>query len=72
MRCSRTAFRAAGFEQYFAELGGLMDAPDTAPAVYDDLAARYGLSYGHPDWLEEIIARYRLNPPTHGTPTVHR
>ncbi len=49
-----------------------MDAPDTAPAVYDDLAARYGLSYGHPDWLEEIIARYRLNPPTHGTPTVHR
>ncbi|MFC9434718.1 cupin domain-containing protein [Nocardia sp. NPDC057030] len=61
-----------GFEQYFVELGDLMAAEQTAPAAFDDLAARYGLTYGHPDWLDDVIARYHLDPPTHGTTIVHR
>jgi hypothetical protein len=27
------------------------------------LAARYGLEFGNPPWLPDIIARYQLNPP---------
>lgn len=56
-----------GFEQYFAELGGLIVAEQTDPAAFDNLAAHYGLRYGHPDWLDDVIARYDLQPPTHGT-----
>ncbi|MEV6769251.1 cupin domain-containing protein [Nocardia sp. NPDC051030] len=60
-----------GFERYFADLGELLAVEQTDPAVYDALAARYGLIYGHPDWLDDVIARYNLNPPTHGTATAH-
>jgi hypothetical protein len=27
------------------------------------LAAGYGLEFGEPDWLPDVIARYQLNPP---------
>jgi hypothetical protein len=27
------------------------------------LADRYGLQFGQPDWLPELIARYHLTPP---------
>ncbi|MFI6043828.1 cupin domain-containing protein [Nocardia sp. NPDC051321] len=56
-----------GFEEYFAELGQLTATDTTTPAEFDDLAARYGLTYEYPDWLDEVIARYHLDPPTHGT-----
>lgn len=56
-----------GFEEYFAELGQLTATETTTPAEFDDLATRYGLTYGHPDWLDDVIARYDLDPPTHGT-----
>jgi hypothetical protein len=29
------------------------------------LATKYGLTYGNPDWLDDVVTRYRLNPPTH-------
>ena len=67
-----------GFESYFRELGELLAAsePDTAaePAAgtnlhesdaFAKLAAKYGLTYGSPDWLDDVVARYGLNPPTH-------
>ncbi|WP_067710676.1 cupin domain-containing protein [Nocardia yamanashiensis] len=60
-----------GFEQYFAELGELTATGTTPATAFDDLAARYGLTYGHPDWLDDVIARYHLNPPTHGTTVAH-
>jgi hypothetical protein len=27
------------------------------------LAGRYGLQFGQPEWLPELIARYHLTPP---------
>jgi hypothetical protein len=27
------------------------------------LANRYGLQFGQPDWLPDLIARYHLTPP---------
>jgi hypothetical protein len=27
------------------------------------LADRYGLRFGRPDWLPDLIARYHLTPP---------
>jgi quercetin dioxygenase-like cupin family protein len=63
------------FAGYFRELGKLLaDAghPDDygvrilheLPA-FAGLADKYGLIYGYPDWMDDIIERYGLNPPTH-------
>ncbi|MGV0581625.1 cupin domain-containing protein [Mycolicibacterium elephantis] len=63
-----------GFENYFRELGELLTSgtavPDpTAPlhetAEFADLAKRYGLTYGTPDWLDDVVRRYGLSPATH-------
>ncbi len=32
---------------------------------FGELADRYGLTYGYPDWMDDIAARYALNPPSH-------
>ena len=32
---------------------------------FDELAIKYGLTYGAPDWMDGIVARYGLNPPSH-------
>lgn len=29
------------------------------------LAEKYHLTYGNPPWLDDVVARYGLNPPTH-------
>lgn len=56
-----------GFENYFRELSellasgdaetgrGLRDTPEFA-----ELTAKYGLTYGHPDWLDDVVGRYGL------------
>jgi quercetin dioxygenase-like cupin family protein len=68
-----------GFEAYFRELGELLAQHEPqsgdvagAPAgslhetsAFADLAARYGMTYGAPDWLADVVARFRLRPPTH-------
>jgi quercetin dioxygenase-like cupin family protein len=68
-----------GFESYFRELGELLTAHDPHPAntpkdgagslhesdEFAALAAKYGLTYGNPDWLDDVVTRYGLNPPTH-------
>ena len=68
-----------GFESYFRELGELLAAhhPGTRNTPGDGmsslheseelarLATKYGLTYGNPDWLDDVVTRYRLNPPTH-------
>ncbi|WP_040810911.1 cupin domain-containing protein [Nocardia concava] len=54
-----------GFERYFSELSDLMATDGTAPAAFQDLAARYGLTYGNPEWFDDIVARYGLNLPAH-------
>jgi hypothetical protein len=53
----------AGFEHFFREMADLTAAgPPPLPEVMA-LADGYGLRFGQPDWLPELIARYRLTPP---------
>jgi quercetin dioxygenase-like cupin family protein len=63
------------FAGYFRELGQLL-AHAGHPADYGvrtlhelpefaELSDKYGLTYGYPDWMDDIIERYRLNPPTY-------
>jgi quercetin dioxygenase-like cupin family protein len=65
-----------GFETYFRELGELLTSrtaitaepspgPLHASPEFAELAAKYGLTYGTPDWLDDVVARYGLTPPTH-------
>ncbi|MFE9560223.1 cupin domain-containing protein [Streptomyces sp. NPDC006487] len=53
----------AGFEHFFRELAEMLaDGPppqDALPA----LAAKYGLEFGQPAWLPDVIARFDLTPP---------
>lgn len=62
-----------GFENYFRELGELLvehaDDPAGKPLhelpEFGELADRYGLTYGSPEWMDDIAKRYGLNPPSH-------
>jgi quercetin dioxygenase-like cupin family protein len=61
-----------GFENYFRELGELLTSSTPADGVrlhstteFVELATKYGLTYGEPDWLDDVVARYGLTPPTH-------
>ena len=53
----------AGFEHFFREMADLTAAgPPQLPEIIA-LADRYGLQFGQPDWLPDLIARYHLTPP---------
>ena len=59
-----------GFEPYFRELGELYAAVKPAPGVnlretaeFAELAAKYGLTYGKPDWFDDVVTRYGLMSP---------
>ncbi|OBK72014.1 cupin domain-containing protein [Mycobacterium sp. 1274761.0] len=63
-----------GFENYFRELGELLmsepvgakpGAPLHESAEFIELAEKYGLTYGTPDWLDDVVRRYGLSPATH-------
>jgi quercetin dioxygenase-like cupin family protein len=67
-----------GFEGYFRELAELLAGsqpggqaePDAHMRLHESdafakLAKKYHISYGSPPWLDGVIERYRLNPPTH-------
>ncbi len=63
-----------GFENYFRELGELLlsrrpgptqDGPLHESVEFADLADKYGLTYGTPDWLDDVVRRYGLNSATH-------
>jgi quercetin dioxygenase-like cupin family protein len=53
----------SGFEKFFYELSELMAAgpPDFGDLVA--LAERYGLEFGSPAWLPDLVGRYNLTPP---------
>lgn len=53
----------AGFEGFFDELSTLLAAGPPAADALADLAARYGLEFGQPDWLPDVISRFQLTPP---------
>ena len=50
----------AGFEHFFREVVELVEAGPVAAGQGADLAERYGLVFGTPDWLPDLIARYGL------------
>jgi len=53
----------AGFENFFRELADMVaDGPPQFANIMA-LADRYGLQFGQPDWLPELISRYGLTPP---------
>jgi mannose-6-phosphate isomerase-like protein (cupin superfamily) len=67
-----------GFESYFRELGELLAASQAGASAqpgaharphesdaFGKLAEKYHISYGNPPWVDDVVARYGLNPPTH-------
>jgi mannose-6-phosphate isomerase-like protein (cupin superfamily) len=54
----------AGFEHFFREVTDVVAAgfPDSFDG--NELARRYGLQFSDPDWLPDVVARYRLDPLT--------
>lgn len=53
----------AGFENFFHELSDLLAAGPPVRTQVITLAERYGLQFGEPDWLPDVISRYGLTPP---------
>lgn len=53
----------AGFERFFLELSDLLASGPPSPPTIAELGARYGLEFGRPEWLPDVISRYALTPP---------
>ena len=54
----------AGFENFFRELSEmLLRVNDPDVALIAELAGRYGLSFGQPECLPDVISRFHLTPP---------
>jgi hypothetical protein len=64
-----------GFENYFRELSELLGEHANGSVgkslhelpEFGELADKYGLTYGDPEWMDDIVRRYGLNPPSHRT-----
>ena len=52
-----------GFEHFFREMTELVAAGPPLFADVLELGARYGLEFGEPEWLPDVIGRYGLTPP---------
>jgi quercetin dioxygenase-like cupin family protein len=53
----------SGFENFFHELSELLTAGPPELAEIGGLAEHYGLQFGEPEWLPDLISRYGLTPP---------
>ena len=53
----------AGFEHFFWGMGEMMAAGAPDPEQLAALAAKHGLVFETPPWLDDVVARYHLNPP---------
>ena len=53
----------AGFEHFFREVVEMVEAGPVTTEQGADLAGRYGLEFGEPDWLPGVIARFGLDRP---------
>jgi hypothetical protein len=53
----------SGFENFFRELSEMLAAGPPDPELLMPLAVRYGIQFGTPDWLPDVVARYNLTPP---------
>jgi quercetin dioxygenase-like cupin family protein len=55
----------AGFENFFRELVDLVASGPSAPPDPSQIAAiaeRYGLQFGEPEWLPDVVSRFKLTP----------
>jgi quercetin dioxygenase-like cupin family protein len=50
----------AGFENFFQELSDLLAEGPPPLEVLSELGDKYGLQFGNPDWLPDVIQRYGL------------
>ena len=53
----------AGFEDFIREFAGMTDVGLLQRERIVELADRYQLPFAQPDWLADVVRRYRLNPP---------
>jgi quercetin dioxygenase-like cupin family protein len=53
----------AGFENFFRELSELLASGPPSEGDVPTLADKYGLQFGQPEWLPDIIDRFDLTPP---------
>ena len=53
----------AGFELFFRDVADLAEAGTEDPAPFIALAESYGLQFGEPEWIPDVVARYGLTPP---------
>src|SRR5262245_7303139 len=53
----------AGFEHFFRELSEVLSAGPPRLEDVGALADKYGLQFGQPDWLPDLISRYNLPAP---------
>ncbi len=52
----------AGFENFFRELAELLESDTPDLSEIPALGAKYGLQFGQPAWLPDVISRYGLTP----------
>jgi mannose-6-phosphate isomerase-like protein (cupin superfamily) len=53
----------AGFEDFFAAMSDMLTSGPPEPEKLLALGERYGLEFGAPPWLADVIKRYDLTPP---------
>jgi quercetin dioxygenase-like cupin family protein len=53
----------AGFENFFKELSELLASGPPREGEVPALAGKYGLQFGQPEWLPDLIDRFDLTPP---------
>jgi quercetin dioxygenase-like cupin family protein len=56
----------AGFERFFAELADLAATGPPSLEAMAGLATGYGLTFGNPDWLPDVVTRFGLTVPPGG------
>jgi len=54
----------AGFEHFFRELTELLAADSPDLTQIPGIAERYGLQFGPPDWVSDLVSAYGLTPPS--------
>jgi quercetin dioxygenase-like cupin family protein len=52
-----------GFEHFFREIAELAESGPPPFQTLATLASSYGLEFGQPDWLPELMRRYNLHLP---------
>jgi quercetin dioxygenase-like cupin family protein len=53
----------AGFENFFRDIADLVAASQPALEDVAEVATAYGLEFGQPPWLSDVVNRYGLTPP---------